>query len=66
MTRVALEESQTPWKMGAPAPAPGATDLGIPMADIDKAIGLHQALAFASEAIEDSRFRSHAPTHLHG
>jgi hypothetical protein len=38
MTRVALEQSQTPWEMGA-APAPAATDLGIPTADIDQAIG---------------------------
>jgi hypothetical protein len=37
MTRVALEESQTPWEMG-PAPAP-ATDLDLPTAEIDKAIG---------------------------
>jgi hypothetical protein len=38
MTRVALEESQTPWEMGA-APAPAATDLAIPTAEIDKTIG---------------------------
>jgi hypothetical protein len=38
MTRVALEQSQTPWEMGA-APAPPATDLGIATADIDQAIG---------------------------
>jgi hypothetical protein len=38
MTRVALEESQTPWEMGA-APAPAATDLGIPTEEIDKTIG---------------------------
>ena len=38
MTRVALEESQTPWEMGAP-PAPAATDLGIDTAKIDEAIG---------------------------
>src|ERR1700688_1315243 len=38
MTRVALEQSQTPWEMGA-APAPAATDLGIPTDDIDQAIG---------------------------
>ena len=38
MTRVALEESQTPWEMGA-APAPAATDLGIDTAKIDEAIG---------------------------
>ena len=38
MTRVALEESQTPWEMGA-APLPAATDLGIPTAEIDNAIG---------------------------
>jgi biotin operon repressor len=38
MTRVALEESLTPWEMGA-APAPVVTDLGIPTAEIDKAIG---------------------------
>jgi hypothetical protein len=37
MTRVALEESQTPWEMGAPAQ--GATDLGIDTAKIDEAIG---------------------------
>jgi hypothetical protein len=39
MTRVALEESQTPWEMGAAPPAAAATDLGIPVAEIDKAIG---------------------------
>jgi Domain of Unknown Function (DUF1259) len=39
MTRVALEESQTPWEMGAAPPAAAATDLGIPTAEIDKAIG---------------------------
>ena len=38
MTRVALEESQTPWEMGAAPPAP-ATDLGIDTAKIDEAIG---------------------------
>jgi hypothetical protein len=38
MTRVALEESQTPWEMGA-APPTTATDLGIDMAKIDEAIG---------------------------
>jgi hypothetical protein len=38
MTRVALEESLTPWEMGA-APAPVTSDLGIPTAEIDKAIG---------------------------
>src|SRR5271166_6967032 len=38
MTRVALEESQTPWEMGA-APAPATTDLGIDTAKIDEAIG---------------------------
>ena len=38
MTRVALEESQTPWEMGA-ASAPAATDLGIDTAKIDEAIG---------------------------
>jgi hypothetical protein len=38
MTRVALEESLTPWEMGA-APAAAATDLGLPTAEIDKAIG---------------------------
>jgi hypothetical protein len=38
MTRVALEQSQTPWEMGA-APAPAATDLGIPTEEIDKTIG---------------------------
>jgi hypothetical protein len=37
--RVALEESQTPWEMGAAPPAAAATDLGIPTAEIDKAIG---------------------------
>jgi Domain of Unknown Function (DUF1259) len=37
-TRVALEESQTPWEMGAAPPAT-ATDLGINTAEIDKAIG---------------------------
>jgi biotin operon repressor len=38
MTRVALEESQTPWEMGA-APVPAATDLGIDTARIDEVIG---------------------------
>jgi hypothetical protein len=38
MTRVALEQSQTPWEMGA-APAPAVTDLGIPTEEIDKTIG---------------------------
>jgi hypothetical protein len=38
MTRAALEQSQTPVEMGA-APAAAATDLGIPTAEIDKAIG---------------------------
>ena len=38
MTRVALEESQTPWEMGAAPPA-AATDLGIDTAKIDEAIG---------------------------
>jgi hypothetical protein len=38
MTRVALEESLTPWEMGA-APAAAPTDLGLPTAEIDKAIG---------------------------
>jgi biotin operon repressor len=38
MTRVALEQSKTPWEMGAAA-GPAATDLGIPTADIDQAIG---------------------------
>jgi hypothetical protein len=38
MTRVALEESQTPWEMGA-APVPTAADLGIDTAKIDEAIG---------------------------
>jgi biotin operon repressor len=37
MTRMALEQSQTPWEMAAPAAA--ATDLGIPTADIDQALG---------------------------
>jgi biotin operon repressor len=40
MTRVALEESQTPWEMGA-APPPAATDLGIDTAKIDEAIGFN-------------------------
>ena len=39
MTRVALEESQTPWEMGA-APAQAATELGIDTAKIDEATGL--------------------------
>src|SRR5258708_20219124 len=38
MTRVALEESQTPWEMGAAPPAT-ATDLGVDTARIDEAIG---------------------------
>jgi hypothetical protein len=38
MTRVALEESQTPWEMGAAPPAT-ATDLGIETTKIDEAIG---------------------------
>src|ERR1700675_825677 len=38
MTRVALEESQTPWEMGA-APAATATDLGLNTSKIDEAIG---------------------------
>lgn len=38
MTRVALEESATPWEMGA-APAQGATDWGIDTAKLDEAIG---------------------------
>ena len=38
MTRVALEESRTPWEMGAAPPAT-ATDLGIDTAKIDEAIG---------------------------
>ena len=38
MTRVALEESQTPWEMSA-APAPATTDVGIDTARIDEAIG---------------------------
>jgi hypothetical protein len=38
MTRVALEESQTPWEMGAAPPAT-ATDLGIDTTKIDEAIG---------------------------
>jgi biotin operon repressor len=38
MTRVALEESQTPWEMGA-APAAVATDLGLDTSKIDEAIG---------------------------
>ena len=39
MTRVALEQSQTPWEMGAAPPAAATADIGIPMADIDQAIG---------------------------
>jgi Domain of Unknown Function (DUF1259) len=39
MTRVALEQSETPWEMGA-APAPGVAELGIDTARIDEAIGL--------------------------
>ena len=38
MTRVALEESQTPWEMGA-APPSTSTDLGFDTAKIDEAIG---------------------------
>ena len=38
MTRVALEESQTPWEMGAAPPAT-ATDLSVDTAKIDEAIG---------------------------
>jgi hypothetical protein len=38
MTRVALEESQTPWEMGAAPPAT-AFDLGIDTTKIDEAIG---------------------------
>jgi Domain of Unknown Function (DUF1259) len=38
MTRVALEESATPWEMGAAPPA-AATDLGIDTTKIDAAIG---------------------------
>jgi Domain of Unknown Function (DUF1259) len=38
MTRVALEESKTPWEVGA-APPPTATDLGIDTTKIDAAIG---------------------------
>jgi hypothetical protein len=38
MMRVALEESQTPWEMGAAPPAT-ATDLGIETTKIDEAIG---------------------------
>jgi hypothetical protein len=38
MTRVALEESQTPWEMGAAPPA-AAVDLGVDTAKIDEAIG---------------------------
>jgi hypothetical protein len=38
MTRAALEQSQTPVEMGA-APAAAATDLGLPTAEIDKAMG---------------------------
>jgi Domain of Unknown Function (DUF1259) len=38
MTRVALEESQTPWEMGAAPPAT-ATDLGVDTKKIDEAIG---------------------------
>jgi biotin operon repressor len=40
MTRVALEESATPWEMGAAPPATAtATDLGIDTSKIDEAIG---------------------------
>jgi Domain of Unknown Function (DUF1259) len=38
MTRVALEESQTPWEMGVAPPAT-ATELGFDTAKIDEAIG---------------------------
>jgi Domain of Unknown Function (DUF1259) len=38
MTRVAVEESQTPWEMGAAPPAT-ATDLGIDTSKIDEAMG---------------------------
>jgi hypothetical protein len=38
MTRVALEESQTPWEMGAAQPTT-ATELGFDTAKIDEAIG---------------------------
>lgn len=38
MTRVALEESQTPWEMGAAPPA-AATNLGFDTAKIDETIG---------------------------
>jgi Domain of Unknown Function (DUF1259) len=38
MTRVGLEQSQTPWEMGA-APPPVTGDLGIDAAKIDEAIG---------------------------
>ena len=38
MTRVALEESQTPWEMGA-APTATATELGFDTAKVDEAIG---------------------------
>jgi hypothetical protein len=38
MTRVGLEQSQTPWEMGA-APAPAAAELGLDTAKIDEAIG---------------------------
>jgi hypothetical protein len=38
MTRVALEESQTPWEMGA-APPPAATEPGLDTAKIDEVIG---------------------------
>ena len=37
-TRVALEQSKTPLEVGAP-PAPASGDLGIDVAEIDKAIG---------------------------
>jgi hypothetical protein len=37
-TRVALEQSETPWEMGA-APAAAAAELGIDTAKIDEAIG---------------------------
>src|SRR5271169_1500300 len=38
MTRVALEESQTPWEIGA-APAPASTELSFDTAKVDEAIG---------------------------
>ena len=56
MTRVALEESATPWEMGAAPPAT-ATDLGLDTANIDEAIGfkgLTKSYTFASNGELDS------------